>query len=540
MALLTLLLSAMVSFTAAQAAPPAESPGTPEAKAAYEKGIAAVRAGNRSEAVALFRKAIDLDPRFVTAHEQFINTTEAAAFAYDPAKRAGDEAAQKHASAELKTLYEGWARAHPDLAVYEWALAKLAGKDWNAADSHLQRAVAISPAFARPYQDLALIAELRGDNRGRIDYLKKASDLNPTDASYFFYYASAMKVLDPAASIRLMQQVADKFPGTERAAQGLYWAAYETTDITAKLAIYARLRAEFPPEKFSWSESGMSDLFDVLAGVDPAKARALAADMQTRITAKSEQKTWQDLGAYAAALDESAALRAKGDGKAAAQRLDGVKTLRSYMDQAPLALARAAALETAGDPAAAYTSLADVVAKTPTDALVAELTRIGGVLKKTPGTVRADVQALRDAGAKPAPAFTLPDYPDRRNVSLADYKGRVVLINFWYPSCGPCRGEFPTLQRVLDKYKDRGFVILSLNVLPEENDFVMPYMTKNHFGFRPLETTTEWADQTYGARGFPTNLLVDGAGRIVFKPGIIRSPREQRTFELQIEALLQK
>jgi hypothetical protein len=91
---------------------------------------------------------------------------------------------------------------------------------------------------------------------------------------------------------------------------------------------------------------------------------------------------------------------------------------------------------------------------------------------------------------------------------------------------------------VLDKYKDRGFEILSLNVLPEEKAFVMPYLSKNRFTFRALETDTDWAEKTYGARGYPTNLLIDAAGRIMFKPGIIRSPREQRTFELQIEALL--
>ena len=210
------------------------------------------------------------------------------------------------------------------------------------------------------------------------------------------------------------------------------------------------------------------------------------------------------------------------------------------MDQAPLAIARAAALEAAGNAAGAYADLSAAVAKTPTDALLAALTATGRALKKSPEDVAADLAALREAGAKPAPAFTLPDYPDRRNVSLADYRGKVVLINFWYPSCGPCRGEFPTLQRVLEKYKDRGFEILSLNVLPEEHEFVMPYLTKNRFTFRALETTTDWAEKTYNARGYPTNLLVDGDGRIVFKPGIIRSPREQRTFELQVEALLKK
>ena len=210
------------------------------------------------------------------------------------------------------------------------------------------------------------------------------------------------------------------------------------------------------------------------------------------------------------------------------------------MDQAPLALARAAALEAAGDAKGAYDSLAQVVSKTPSDALLAALAESGRALNKTPVAIETDLRQLRDAAAKPAPAFTLPDYPDRKDVSLSDYRGRVVLINFWYPSCGPCRGEFPTLQRVLDKYKDRGFAILSLNVLPEERDFVMPYLTKNGFTFRPLETNTDWAEKAYGARGYPTNLLVDADGRIIFKPGIIRSPREERSFELQIEALLKK
>ena len=75
-------------------------------------------------------------------------------------------------------------------------------------------------------------------------------------------------------------------------------------------------------------------------------------------------------------------------------------------------------------------------------------------------------------------------------------------------------------------------------MLPEENAFVMPYLTQNHFTFRALETTTDWAEKTSDARGFPTNLLIGPDGRIMFRPGIIRSPREERAFELQIEALL--
>lgn len=533
------MLLALLAFTlAAPQATPAQSAGTPEAKVLFDAGRAADRAGDPAKAAGLFRQAVDLDPRYLEAHDEFIVTTGMAALAHDAETRAGDADAKQRAEAGLKTLYEGWAAAHPDNAIYQWALSRLAGKDWNVAERHLTRATTISPAFARPYQDLALIAELRGDNARRLEYLQKAAVLNPSDPSYLFSYASAMKSVDQAASLRLLQDIASRFPGTERAAQGLYWAAYETTDVPAKLAIYQRLRQEFPAEKFSWSESGMSDLFEVLVGRDPATALTLATEMAARITAKSERKSWTELAAHALALSESAALVASGEGKAAVARLDSAKPLASYRDQAPFAIARAAALEASGDAPGAYAGLAAAAAKAPSDGLLDALARTGRALGKSVAAIDADLWAGRVAAARPAPAFTLPDYPDRRRVSLADYRGKVVLLNFWYPSCGPCRGEFPTLQRVLDKYKDRGFAILSLNVLPDEQAFVMPYLTRNRFTFHALETDIEWAEKAYAARGFPTNLLVDGEGRIMFRPGIIRGPREQRTFELQIEALL--
>jgi Tfp pilus assembly protein PilF len=77
---------------------PAESAGTPAAKTFFQQGTAAVRAGDQAKAAALFRKAIDEDPRFAEAHESFINSTESAAYAYDAQKRSGDEAARKRAT----------------------------------------------------------------------------------------------------------------------------------------------------------------------------------------------------------------------------------------------------------------------------------------------------------------------------------------------------------------------------------------------------------------------------------------------------------
>ena len=160
--------------------------------------------------------------------------------------------------------------------------------------------------------------------------------------------------------------------------------------------------------------------------------------------------------------------------------------------------------------------------------------RVETNLRKGP-VATTSVRLLKDRAAiAPLTGIDLDGHP----VNTAALRGKVVLVNFWYPSCGPCRGEFPTLQRVLTKYQDRGFVILALNVYPDEDEFVMPYMTNNHFTFRPLKTDTDWAEKNYAARGYPTNALVDAAGRVIFKPGVVRGELEQRTLELQVEMLL--
>ena len=62
---------------------------------------------------------------------------------------------------------------------------------------------------------------------------------------------------------------------------------------------------------------------------------------------------------------------------------------------------------------------------------------------------------------KPAPAFTLQDLSGKR-VSLADYKGKAVLLNFWATWCGPCKVEIPWLIKLRDQYKSQGFEVLGI------------------------------------------------------------------------------
>ena len=98
----------------------------------------------------------------------------------------------------------------------------------------------------------------------------------------------------------------------------------------------------------------------------------------------------------------------------------------------------------------------------------------------------------------------------------------------------------PRLQGLLDKYGPRGFMVVSINLEPAEGSLVVPFMKSHAYGFTPLKGNWEWARQAYAVLSTPSNILVDGQGRIIFPR---RAPYwdedELHTLELEIRALLE-
>ncbi len=100
-----------------------------------------------------------------------------------------------------------------------------------------------------------------------------------------------------------------------------------------------------------------------------------------------------------------------------------------------------------GNAAASYDSLLKYYAVDPTDDIYGLMKQYGGKLGKNNDAIQADVWSVRKAGAKPATQFSLDNYLTSGKTSLPDLKGKVVLVTYWFPGCGPCRGEFPILKR---------------------------------------------------------------------------------------------
>ncbi len=129
---------------------------------------------------------------------------------------------------------------------------------------------------------------------------------------------------------------------------------------------------------------------------------------------------------------------------------------------------------------------------------------------------------------KPAPNFTLKT-PDGKTVSLKDFRGKVVLVNFWATWCPPCREEMPLFEEIYQKYKDKGFVILAINTDPENLENF-----ENVYSFTILIGNDEVVN-AYNVMGLPTSYLIDRNGVIVkVRRGIYRE------LEKDLKSLLEK
>ena len=111
-----------------------------------------------------------------------------------------------------------------------------------------------------------------------------------------------------------------------------------------------------------------------------------------------------------------------------------------------------------------------------------------------------------------APDFTLAtlDGPDR---SLSDFRGQVVLVNFWASWCGPCRIEFPALKSVYEKYKDRGFTVVAVN-LGEQPETAAEFARQFELPFTIMLDTNAGVARIYGAYSIPTSYFLDRQGVI--------------------------
>lgn len=147
---------------------------------------------------------------------------------------------------------------------------------------------------------------------------------------------------------------------------------------------------------------------------------------------------------------------------------------------------------------------------------------------QTPPTAQPPTAPKTDVQV--APDFTLTNL-NGEEVSLSDYRGQNVYLNFWASWCPPCRAEMPDMEEIHQEYQDKGLVVLTVN-LAESKDTVQKFITANDFTFPVLLDPKNEAAKLYKITSIPVSVFIN-------KDGVIAEKRVGMLTKKQMEELIQ-
>jgi peroxiredoxin len=150
-------------------------------------------------------------------------------------------------------------------------------------------------------------------------------------------------------------------------------------------------------------------------------------------------------------------------------------------------------------------------------------------------TARAADSVKPDKERRQAPDFSLKD-ADGKPVKLSDYRGKVVILDFWATWCGPCKVEIPWFMELQRRNKDRGFEVLGVSMDDEGWEVVKPFVQQLGVNYRVMIGNDATAQLYGGVDALPTTFLIDRTGRIAAVHVGLASKKD---FEDGVEQLLQ-
>lgn len=130
--------------------------------------------------------------------------------------------------------------------------------------------------------------------------------------------------------------------------------------------------------------------------------------------------------------------------------------------------------------------------------------------------------ASSDLSGQQAPDFALKS-SSGENLRLSEYRGEVVMINFWATWCGPCRQEMPLLDELYSRYERVGFVLLGVNI-DDDPQRAMSMIDELGVEFPVLFDSTKDVSKLYDVNAMPVTVIVDREGKVRhvhhgYKPG---------------------
>jgi len=465
---------------------------------------------------------VEANPADLKAHEAFI-------WAFNPD------------NPSILDQYQSWMKKYPKEYAIPFAIGEaLVNRENPHATPFLLQASVLKPNAAEVWNLLANDAILRNKVNDRKRYLEKAVFYAPKNPDYVFNYAYSFKDTDPEKYDSLSLDIARKFPDSEVGVKALSLLALNTSIPEEKIAYYKQIFTRKANHKSDWYVGAMEYYSDLLLKTNPGQAfelgTAIILDNNLFID------LWHERLVVADAFLKSRMLLNQGKPIEALTILNSVKLKNELLGrridaEEYLTTFKAEALDSAKLYKAAFDTLAVSYSNIPTETLQPLVYSYGRKLGMDSLAVSRNIAKTRGGFAKQAKDFSLKNYLDTAKTSLSDYKGKVVLLTYWFPGCGPCRGEFPHFEAVLKKFSKDNVAYLGLNVEPMQDDAVLPFLKESGYSFTPLHDSLARNKGNLNTEGQPTNYLIDQKGRIIFSNFRIDAENE-RTLELMIKETL--
>jgi cytochrome c biogenesis protein CcmG/thiol:disulfide interchange protein DsbE len=138
------------------------------------------------------------------------------------------------------------------------------------------------------------------------------------------------------------------------------------------------------------------------------------------------------------------------------------------------------------------------------------------------------------AVGEPVPDRELPMLDGAGSGTIADYRGRWVLVNLWASWCAPCREEAPDLERFWRRHRSEGVTVLGINTQDNSGD-AAAFVREHALTYPQLRSVGDERSAAFGATGVPENFLVDPRGRLAL---IWRGPVDERFLAERVEPLV--
>jgi cytochrome c biogenesis protein CcmG, thiol:disulfide interchange protein DsbE len=179
-----------------------------------------------------------------------------------------------------------------------------------------------------------------------------------------------------------------------------------------------------------------------------------------------------------------------------------------------------------------------VVAPVPIAVVCAVLALVGllayGLASNEPD--RTVEEALERGAREPAPSLELPRLSGAGKRSLEDYRGTVVVLNFWASWCEPCREESPLLDRWHRRMEPRGGTVLGVDALDVTTD-ARAFIRRYGLSYPMLRDGDGDTRESFGIVGFPETFVIDRRGRIA---AVRRGPVDEAFMRSEVAPLLEE